>query len=421
MIDGAEVQGNVLYAYGDAFRYAQYVLLQITDAASARDQLRRWFSLVTFGRRPWKIQPDGHIAEDVFGEHLKPPAELARLPHLNVGFTYAGLRRLGVPAQMLYAFPREFREGARHRARANGDRGASAADNWVDGLGTGDILITVHATNSLDRDRFAERVLSGSDRALSKLHDLRAARLKSEREMPAVDDGIERRPFTATCDVEYDREHFGFADGCSQPAIEGVHEDPTGTGVYAAAPPRWWPPLRRLEVLLQDLGVKPIRRYWRGIRAGEFLLGYENEDGRLPVGPPPPLGPGGTFLVYRPMQQHVEAFDRYVTGEAERLGIDPQLLRAKIVGRWPDGTPLVLSPDRPDSLIAVSRRRANDFLYEREAGYSGDPHGYACPFGAHIRRGFPRDALPGEATAPCAIGLSGAGCRTDSVTRRIAG
>ena len=293
MIDSAEVQGNVLYAYGDAFRHAEYILLRITDAASARDQLRRWFSLITFGRRPWKMQSDGHIAEDVFGEHLKPPAELAQLPHLNVAFTYAGLQRLGVPAQMLYAFPREFREGARHRARANGDRGASAADNWVDGLGTGDILITVHATNSLDRDRFAERVLSGSDRALSKMHDLRAARLKSERELPAVDDGTERRPFTATCDVEYDREHFGFADGCSQPAIEGVHDDPTGTGVYAAAPPCWWRPLRRLEVLLQDLGVKPIRRYWRGLRAGEFLLGYENEDGRLPVGPPPPLGPGG--------------------------------------------------------------------------------------------------------------------------------
>jgi Dyp-type peroxidase family len=148
--------------------------------------------------------------------------------------------------------------------------------------------------------------------------------------------------------------------------------------------------------MLQDLGLRPVARQWRPVRAGEFLLGYENEDGHLPPGPPAPLGPNGTFMVYRPIEQHVEAFDTYVDGEAGRLGLQVELLRAKIVGRWPDGTPLTLSPERPDSTIATNRRRANDFLYqEQDNGYRGDADGYGCPLGAHIRRSNPRDGLPG--------------------------
>src|SRR5437588_50154 len=66
---------------------------------------------------------------------------------------------------------------------------------------------------------------------------------------------------------------------------------------------------------------------------------------------------------------------------------DEELLAAKIVGRWRDGTPLSVSPDRPDAAIASDPARVNDFRYE------DDPDGLACPLGAHIRRANPRDAL----------------------------
>jgi Dyp-type peroxidase family len=149
--------------------------------------------------------------------------------------------------------------------------------------------------------------------------------------------------------------------------------------------------LRRVEELAEDLGVKPIRRRWRPVAAGEFVLGYENEDGRLPKGPPAPLGPNGTFMVYRELQQHVEAFGRYVKEHAARFDLPAELLRAKLVGRWRDGTPLVLSPTTSNTIIASSKRRANDFLY------GNDRDGLACPLGAHARRANPRDALPGGA------------------------
>ena len=58
--------------------------------------------------------------------------------------------------------------------------------------------------------------------------------------------------------------------------------------------------LRRRRAAGRGLGLQPRTRPWQAHRApGEFLLGYENEDGELPDGPPAPLGPNGTFMVYR--------------------------------------------------------------------------------------------------------------------------
>ena len=169
----------------------------------------------------------------------------------------------------------------------------------------------VHATDESERDRMVDRLLAGTRGRLDVLHDLPAARGQpGGRTIRAgADSGV---PPGLACNSAVDREHFGFADGCSQPAIEGVNTDPVGGGVYARVGPCWWRPLRSLELLLEDLGLKSIRKRWRLIRAGEFILGYENEDGTLPAGPPAPLGPNGTFMVYRPMSQDVGRFNDHV-------------------------------------------------------------------------------------------------------------
>lgn len=392
MIDAAEVQGNVLYAYGEDFRCARYVLLRINHVAEARAVLRSWVEHVSFGRRPWEASGAGPSLSD---DALDPPAAAVDCPHVNIAFTFRGLKALSVPDEFLYSFPVAFREGALARSRDNGDLAASSSEHWVDHLGTGDILLVVHATDETDRDRMVDQLLAGTRGRLTVLHDLPAARGQpgSRPTSAGSDSGV---PPGLACNSTVDREHFGFADGCSQPAIEGVNTDPVGEGVYARVGPRWWRPLRSLELVLEDLGLKSTRKRWRLISAGEFVLGYENEDGTLSSGPPAPLGPNGTFMVYRPMSQDVRGFNDHVASEAERLGLEPELLRAKIVGRWSDGTPITLSPERPDSLIADNRRRANDFLYREERpGLPSDADGFACPFGAHVRRANPRDALPG--------------------------
>jgi Dyp-type peroxidase family len=390
VIDTGEAQGNVLYAYGDRYRFARYVLLRIDNRESARARLRGWFDKVSFGRRPWDTSADGRAAP---GDLQGLPPGTTDAPHVSVAFTFSGLEKLRVPDDHLYAFPDEFRQGARKRSVDNGDIGDSASERWIEHFGTGDVLLVVHAVDAAARDELVERLLTDVNGGMTTLHDLPAARLGSEQ--PFSDEGVPRVP-RVTCNTTPDREPFGFADGCSQPAIEGVHDNPIGGGAYVRVPLRWWRRLQWVELLMEDLGIRSVGRRWRPIRAGEFLLGYENEDGELPAGPPAPLGPNGTFMVYRPMRQDVDGFKHYVKNEAERLELDPEFVRAKIVGRWPDGTPLTLSPERPDPLVASDRFRANDFLYtESVHGYEADTDGYGCPLGAHVRRSNPRDALPG--------------------------
>ena len=77
-----------------------------------------------------------------------------------------------------------------------------------------------------------------------------------------------------------------------------------------------------------------------------------------------------------------EAAELYGGGDHEKLA-------AKVVGRWPNGTPLVASPDAPIAdFDPKTDPRTNGFRYAAE-----DPHGVRCPLGAHIRRTNPRDAL----------------------------
>ena len=338
-----EVQGNVLHAYGGDFPHAEYVRFSVASAQGACALLRRWTRRVSFGRRP---------------KGTKRP------PHLNVALTFGGLRALGVPADVLAAFPKEFCEGAHARAASLGDRWP--LDHAFD---PGDLMLVVHAATASDLKGFVAELQAEVDGPGAPLvHvDTRAASL----------------PASA-------REHFGFADGASQPAVEGVDTDPVGDGVYSAVVPRGGPLLRRIGSALEDLGVKPVTRRWRLVRTGEFVLGYENEDERLPAGPPAPLGPNGTFMVYREMPQHVSVFRDYVRQKADELGMDEEVLGAKIVGRFTDGTPIAVSR-APDPVIASSRERENHFLY------AGDREGYRCPVGAHVRRTNPRDGLGGGA------------------------
>ncbi|MEX5669215.1 hypothetical protein ABFV57_30570, partial [Pseudomonas neuropathica] len=61
-----------------------------------------------------------------------------------------------------------------------------------------------------------------------------------------------------------------------------------------------------------------------------------------------------------------------------------ELLAAKLMGRWRDGTPLVSSPTAPNTALSKS----DNFGYALD-----DPDGLKCPFSAHIRVTNPRDQV----------------------------
>jgi deferrochelatase/peroxidase EfeB len=121
-----------------------------------------------------------------------------------------------------------------------------------------------------------------------------------------------------------------------------------------------------------------------------FLLGYSTDE--YPSAPG--RGPAADFVrdsaygMFRWVYQDVAAFNLFLSTRGPRLFPDlptadaEELLAAKMMGRWRDGTPLVLSPDRPDKRLSTS----NDFGYATQ-----DPDGHRCPFSAHIRIVNPRD------------------------------
>jgi len=333
-LDLADLQGDIVRAYGNAYAHTTYVFFRIDDADAGRAWLARLLGRVTTAQ-PWT---EG-----------KPEATL------NIAVAAAGVKALGVPDSVLATFSHEFRAGMAARAGTLGDAGASAPDRWEPEL-HGGALHVLATVNALDADAL--------QRELGRLRDDAAAT-----------GGVAVAYEQATELLPGSREHFGYADGFAQPAIAGV-DDATDRRIGG--------------------GVPEAKGAWRALAPGEFILGYEDEDTRvdpqhgLPSVPADPYGRSGTYMVWRKLYQDVALF-RQVLREAAELygGGDHEKLAAKVVGRWPNGTPLVVSPDAPIAdFEPKTDKRVNAFRYADE-----DPRGLRCPLGAHIRRSNPRDGL----------------------------
>ena len=256
----------------------------------------------------------------------------------SVAFTWNGLRALGLDEASLATFPEEFREGMPARWQVLGDTGKNHPDHWIGGLAGPQL----HAIAILFAREASDRVRSVRE------HNELLARTPGVEVMSSLD--LEAIPF------QYVVEHFGYRDRLTTSEIEGSGIEPTpGSG----------PP----------------------IKAGEFILGYPDEDGP-PANLPQPeiLSRNGSFMAYRRLQQHVGAFRDFLREQGGPTVEEQELLAAKLMGRWRSGAPLVLAPEKDDPAIANDPQRNNDFNYGEM-----DPQGYAVPLGSHIRRMNPRD------------------------------
>lgn len=119
-----------------------------------------------------------------------------------------------------------------------------------------------------------------------------------------------------------------------------------------------------------------------------FVLGYStNEIESYPrVSPLVELVRDSSYVVMRWLRQDVASFNAFLTKASTQLLPNADLMygreviAAKLMGRWRDGTPLVLSPTAPNSDLAKA-----DFTYD------ADVNGNRCPFSAHIRVVNPRN------------------------------
>jgi deferrochelatase/peroxidase EfeB len=102
---------------------------------------------------------------------------------------------------------------------------------------------------------------------------------------------------------------------------------------------------------------------------------------------PPELGLNGSFAVFKMIETDVVGFENFLQSHKDQ--IDPELLAAKMCGRWRNGVPLALSPETDSPPGGISSGEMNNFEYVNADG-SGDPKGVRCPIGAHMRRVNPR-------------------------------
>jgi deferrochelatase/peroxidase EfeB len=346
-LDLADIQGLILRAY--AMPIVRHFLLTVGAPASARRQLGRLVSGDESDLPQITTAADWHV-----GFVPGPMDDLADVPRcepdycLNVGITWAGLVALEieehVPGVSFKSFG-AFIEGAARRAELIGDTGLSSPEHWVGGFGSGDdhVLVTLHAISPEAMTRY-------SDRLCAWFTDGDAFREIWREDGMALTELQDGQP------VPTSKVHFGYTDAITTPTIRG--------GPECSQPDHQEPCEPWLFVLRED------------------AANYE-------VPEPRALGLNGSFAVFKKAETDVVGFEDFL--QSNKHTIDPELLAAKMCGRWRNGVPLALSPDTDSPAGGISPEALNDFGYVNADG-SGDPKGIRCPVGAHIRRVNPRDS-----------------------------
>ncbi|MGI4796690.1 MAG: Dyp-type peroxidase [Janthinobacterium lividum] len=254
-------------------------------------------------------------------------------PLLNIGITWLGLRTLIPAAEFTSAedsFPQSFRNLVPEPEKASWKGRFDSADVHV--------LICLHCRT--------ETVLDDASRAL---------RGELAPGFSELQPNVTGDPAITAKSLGGRKLHFGFLDGISEPSVNWTD--------------------RPNQPDLVDMR--------------QFLLGYWSEE----VQSSPSAGRwadfvrDGSYGVFQWIRQDVALFEQYLTANAPALAPDlppaesRELLAAKMMGRWRNGTPLALSPDKADDTLANATR----------FGYGDDPIGLRCPLHAHIRLANPRD------------------------------
>ncbi len=327
-LNETDIQGFVLRGYN--FPFARYIFLEVLEAKGARKFVDDTLPYITTGER-W--------------DEGKPQSTV------NIAFTHKALSLMQLPDASLLSFPVEFLQGMKARAAVLGDRARNSPERW-DGIWQNEVAHIWLAVNA--------QSLAALTSCCDKLQGLVAdnsggVRIVGQQEAASL-----------KIDGQFSfKEHFGYTDGFGNPDYLGIErKSQPGQGK-----------------LMKDGS-------WAPLATGELLLGYADEAGELPVAPLPHLlANNGTFMVYRKLHQNVAAFRDYLEEKGKAYAGGKEKLAAKFVGRWRDGTPTLLSPDKEDLTLANDPNRNVNFTFGK------DPTGAKCPLGAHLRRVNPRDAF----------------------------
>jgi Dyp-type peroxidase family len=303
---------------------------------------------------------------------------------INIAFSQPGLKKLASDAVFN---DQAFMDGLANRSNSLGDpqTGTGSSSKWkVGGPGKEAEVVLIVASDDQEDMEDTVKDIKKNIKGAKKLFE------DEGRNLPGDLHG---------------HEHFGFLDGVSQPGIRGhVTDDPNDV-----LTPRQNPENRQQGKPGQDL-------LW----PGEFVFGYRGQidsgdDITIPgpvVNEKPGWSKDGSFLVFRRLRQDVSLFHKFLNKLGKDFKIDPDLVGAKLVGRWASGAPVVRTPDVDNKPLGDDDCANNNFEFngggeEPPPGPLSpgdcpdnfpdppfptiDPEGKTCPFSAHIRKSYPRN------------------------------
>jgi len=413
-LDLADIQGNIIRAYGkNDFPVARYFFLHFKHRSGQENRqfIEAVRHKVTSATR-WDKQKKT-------GEPRARP-----LVTLNIGFSFAGLWMLDLPTRTLQALPPEFIDGMMRRTHILGDcdlsKPLSAQPDWNkhwDKIWQDNIQFSgkeVHMWISMNA-----HVVPGTDQPVPELEaqtqwlrdlcaslDNKVSIISTNGQSGSDEYQSASAVFeTVTIDgktikIPTPQEHFGFADGIGDPIFEG-QLSPVDETKRVAGRGKWM----------------SAEKAWEPLATGEFVLGHPDEAQEAPpAARPDEFMRNGSFMVYRKLHQNVGSYRKYFDAEAAKFANVMEIpkqqaevtLKAKAVGRWPDGVPLAKagsyeawktvrkekrldSVDTKEALVAMQAYRASSDIVDFK--YGDDIKGYKCPGGAHLRRVNTRDYL----------------------------
>jgi deferrochelatase/peroxidase EfeB len=340
-----DIQGFILRGY--RMPMVRHFLLTVSVPAEAGKILGRLVSGNETDAPQITTAEDWHIGfEPGPGDNVTDPPRRKPDYCLNLGITWPGLIaweiKDRVPALSFKSFG-AFIAGAAARAELVGDTGASAPENWISAFGKGGdhVMVTLHAINP-------EAMSTYSDRLSSLFAEGQAFKEAWRTDGMAWVEIVDGKP-TPCAKVP-----FGYTDGISMTTIRGGPERYTPDHQQPCEP-------------------------WR------FVLRDDAENYLVPE--PRELGLNGSFAAFKMIMTDVVGFENFLQSNKDK--IDPELLAAKMCGRWRNGVPLALSPETASPPGGIPPEQLNNYEYVNADG-SGDPKGLRCPVGAHMRRMNPR-------------------------------
>jgi len=263
-------------------------------------------------------------------------------PWIHISLSAKGIKKLGLtlppsrdslhPEDFLVDDGDPFAVGMKSRSDVLGDSGNSDPKQWKQPFDSDTIdgVLIIASDNEDEPERLSDQIKEGAQKMqINFIGNQKGKGLKENGK---------------------DIEHFGFRDGISQPLVRGINDDK----------------IAKLKDPPHQIPSDPEDFVLSGF---EDNLSWVNE---------------GSFLVYRRLQQDVDGFWDFMNSTATSVGMSPEKLAAKFVGRWKSGASLAKNDLDSDPGVSPTSDD-NDFTYMED-----DADGKITPRFSHIRKSFPR-------------------------------